>query len=203
MCEYRLSFGRYYVPRDGDPNSDKRDFVWIWYDTLPDPQQLTATLTDVSGKVHQTTVPRGKMSPEVWQRVVGRKTSVMNPHFIDLMESIEEPFVSAISDFQGHKSLFYDNKLMLVGDAFALCRPHGGGSTSQAAFQAHTLLRSLQGEISIEQWQETCLESAEKAARFSLAMADFFWNGKVSQSVSNATLSKPNAGDQASPGDSK
>jgi 2-polyprenyl-6-methoxyphenol hydroxylase-like FAD-dependent oxidoreductase len=170
---------------------------------LPDPQQLTETLTDVNGKVHQTTVPRGKISPAVWQRVVGRKTSVMNPHFIDLMESIEEPFVSAIGDFQGHKSLFYNNKLMLVGDAFALCRPHGGGSTSQAAFQAQKLMQCLRSELTIEQWEEICLDSAEKAARFSLAMADFFWNGKVSQSVSDATLSKPNAGDQVEPGNSK
>jgi 2-polyprenyl-6-methoxyphenol hydroxylase-like FAD-dependent oxidoreductase len=162
---------------------------------LPDPQQLTETLTDVNGKVHQTTVPRGKMSPDVWQRVVGRKASVMNPHFLDLIESIEEPFVSAIGDFQGQKSLFYNNKLMLVGDAFALCRPHGGGSTSQAALQAQTLLRALRGEITLEEWEEACVEAADKAARFSLAMADFFWNGRMAQSVSSATLTKPNAGE--------
>jgi flavin-dependent dehydrogenase len=169
----------------------------------PDSPQLEETLTDVNGEVHQTTVPRGKISPKVWQRVIDRKTSVVNPYFIDLMESIKEPFVSAISDFQGQKSLYYNNKVLLVGDALALCRPHGGGSTSQAAIQAQALLQSLRGEITINQWEKTCLESAEKAARFSLAMADFFWNGKVVQTPSKATRSESNAASDASPEDSQ
>jgi hypothetical protein len=119
------------------------------------------------------------------------------------MESIKEPFVSAISDFQDQKSLYYNNKVLLVSDALALCRPHSGGSTSQAAIQAQTLLQSLRGEITINQWEKTCLESAEKTARFSLAMADFFWNGKVVQTPSKATKSESNAASDASPGDSQ
>jgi 2-polyprenyl-6-methoxyphenol hydroxylase-like FAD-dependent oxidoreductase len=121
------------------------------------------------------------MSSKVWQRLLDRKREVKNPYFVELMESIEEPFVSAIREFSGKKALFYDKKLLLVGDAFTLCRPHGGGSTSEAAFQANTLLQALQGDITLDQWEATCLVSAEKAARFSLAMADFFWNGKASQ----------------------
>jgi 2-polyprenyl-6-methoxyphenol hydroxylase-like FAD-dependent oxidoreductase len=140
--------------------------------------QLTETLTDMDGKLHQSTVPRGKLSTRVWQRLVDRKSSVVNPYFVELMESIEQPFVSAIQDFQGQKAVFYDGKLLLVGDAFTLCRPHGGGSTSQAAVQAQTLFQALQGNMTLDEWEETCLDSAEKAARFSLAMADFFWNDK-------------------------
>ncbi|KAH3958444.1 hypothetical protein HBI24_119850 [Parastagonospora nodorum] len=181
---YQIS---YYVPSDADPKSSRRDFVWIWYDNLvPDSQEFTETMTDVDGKLRHSTIPRGKMDPIVWQRAVARKSTVVNPHFIHLMESITEPFVTAISDFAGQRSVFFDGRLLLVGDAFTLCRPHGGGSTSQAAFRAQTLDKALRGEITLEQWEETCLAEAKKAAMFSLAMAEFFWRGKVEKAESEA-----------------
>jgi 2-polyprenyl-6-methoxyphenol hydroxylase-like FAD-dependent oxidoreductase len=168
------------VPSDDDPEMKQRDFVWIWYDTLPaDTSDFTDALTDVDGKTHPSTVPRGKMRPEVWQRVLDRKVLVKNPYFRELMEKVEQPFVSAIRDFKGTKSVFYDGSLLLAGDAFTMCRPHGGGSTSQAAFQAQTLVKVLEGEKTLEQWEEACLASAEKAAQFSMAMAQLFWKGKV------------------------
>lgn len=154
-------------------------------------------MTDVDGKLRHSTIPRGKMDPAVWQRAVARRTSVVNPHFIDLIESITEPFVTAISDFTGQRSIFFDRKLLLVGDALTLCRPHGGGSTSQAAFQAQTLDKALRGEMTLEQWEETCLAEAKKAAMFSLAMADFFWRGKVSTASKEAgAVKKEREGDE-------
>jgi 2-polyprenyl-6-methoxyphenol hydroxylase-like FAD-dependent oxidoreductase len=190
---------RYYVPRDGDATSKQRDFVWIWYDNIAiGSQQLHETLTDVSGKTHQTTVPRGKMNPQIWQRVIDRESSVGNPYFVDVMRAVKEPFVSTINDFGGQKSVFWNGRVLLVGDAFTLCRPHGGGSTSQAALQAQTLLQALQGEMTLEQWEQSCLAAAQKAAQFSLAMADFLWNGKVSKSPGETTKSKPASGGDTS-----
>lgn len=115
------------------------------------------------------------MDPKIWQRVLNRKSTVKNPYFIDLMEAIEEPFVSVIKDFQGKKSVFWDGKVILVGDAFSLIRLHGGGSTSQAALQAQMLGRMMNGEMTREEWEERCVDEAEKAAGFSLRMAGFFW----------------------------
>ena len=90
------------------------------------------------------------MNSKVWQRALDRKSSIANPYFIDLLDAIEEPFVSAINDFQGQKAVFYDEKLLLVGDALTMIRQHGGGSTSQAALQARLLFQTLQGEITLE-----------------------------------------------------
>jgi flavin-dependent dehydrogenase len=144
-----------------------------------DSPQFDETLTDVDGKKHNTTIPRGKIQPKVWQRLLDRQYSLSNPYFVELMEKINEPFVSAIRDFEGSKAVFFDGKLLLAGDALAQCRPHGGGSTSQAALQAGLLAKVWNGEMTLEEWEETCLQSAAKAAQYSLAMAQFFWNGKV------------------------
>ncbi len=186
-----LRLARYYVPSEGsNPDSKQRDFVWIWYDMLPeDSPQFTKTFTDIDGKRHNTTIPRGKMQPKVWERVLDHRKLVGNPYFIELMEKIEEPFVSAIRDFEGSKAAFYDGKLLLAGDALTLCRPHGGASTNEAALQAQLLVKVWKGEMTIEEWEKMCFESAAKAAQFSLAMAQFFWTGEVT-SVSRTTVER-------------
>jgi 2-polyprenyl-6-methoxyphenol hydroxylase-like FAD-dependent oxidoreductase len=141
--------------------------------------QFTETFTDIDGKRHSTTIPKGKISSAVWQRLLERKASVSNSHFVELMENIAEPFVTAIRDRKGSKAAFYDGRLFLTGDALALCRPHSGSSTSQAAFQAQELLKVMKGEITPQEWEETCFREAAKAAKYSLAMAQFFCTGKI------------------------
>lgn len=168
---------RYYVPTDaGRSSTGERDFVFIWYDMIPgNSPDFKETMTDSDGKVHKTTVSRGKMRPEVWKRLLERDATTGNPAFVELAEQITEPFVSAIHDFQGSKAVFFDGKVLLLGDAFSLCRPHGGGSTSQAAVQVQQLVRCLEGDMSLSEWEEHGIKSSVDGAQFSLRMAHFFW----------------------------
>lgn len=152
--------------------------MFVWYDNLPeDSPEFQETMTDINGIRHRSTVPRGKMQPQVWKRLLARNARSGNYAFGELIEKIEEPFVSAIHDFQGEKAVFLGGKLLLVGDAFNLCRPHGGGSTNLAAFQVQELVKCWGGEMSLMEWEKRCVESTAKAAEFSLKMAQFFWHG--------------------------
>lgn len=126
------------------------------------------------------------MRPEVWQSILDRSSSVANSCFVELMQNIAEPFVSAIREFQGSKSVFHGGRLLLVGDAFSLCRPHGGGSTSQAALQAQSLAKVWNGDMSLESWEDMCLESAATAAEFSLKMGQIFWHGLPASAANDA-----------------
>jgi 2-polyprenyl-6-methoxyphenol hydroxylase-like FAD-dependent oxidoreductase len=176
------------VPSDS-PSSGKpvlgREFVWIWYDTLPEHSpDFADTFTDTDGKKHYSTVPKGKIQPKVWQRVRDEREDVVrNPHFIDLLKRTREPFVSAIRDCPATRSVFWGGKIVLLGDAFALCRPHAGGSTSQAAFQALELKKVLEGEIDLGEWEKRCVGSAEKELERSLGAAKFFFGGAMPQFV--------------------
>ncbi|KAF2030738.1 hypothetical protein EK21DRAFT_111611 [Setomelanomma holmii] len=177
-----LAYGaRYYVPADPAANvGNKYEFVWIWYDPIPtDSTEFNATFTDVDGKEHFTTIPRGKIRSEVWQRVLDRKDAVSNPHFIELLERTKEPFVSAIRDLAGTRSIFYNGKVLLVGDAFALCQPHAGGSTSQAAYQALELKKALKGETTLPDWEQTCLRGAAAELQRSIGAAKFLFGGEI------------------------
>jgi len=171
---------RYHVPGDTIDGATKPcEFVWIWYDVIPeDSQEFNDTMTDADGKKHFTTIPRGKMQPKVWNGILNKIKNMPNPYFNELLERTEEPFVSAIRDFPGEKSVFYDGKLLLVGDAFSLCRTHAGMSTSQAAFQALGLAKVFEGAMALEKWEEECLEGARKAQAASMQMANYYfsWN---------------------------
>ncbi|KAF2449696.1 hypothetical protein P171DRAFT_517362 [Karstenula rhodostoma CBS 690.94] len=109
---YQIS---YYVPAGtNSARAGERDFVFIWYDTLPEGSpEFEQTMTDVDGKIHNTTVPRGKIIPEVWRHLLDRNSTAGNPTFIELVGKIREPFVSAIRDFQGSKAVFLHGKLLL------------------------------------------------------------------------------------------
>jgi hypothetical protein len=71
----------------------------------------------------------------------------------------------------------------------ALQRPHSGDSTNQAAIQALGLAKMLQGESTIEQWEQQCCEKWSAASAYSKAFGEFGFTGKVSAAVA-ATISK-------------
>ncbi|ORX94359.1 hypothetical protein BCR34DRAFT_645816 [Clohesyomyces aquaticus] len=58
---------RYHVLSDAqDSQSEKRDLVFVWYDTLPkNSPRFIEMMTDIDGSTHKTTIPRGKMQPKV------------------------------------------------------------------------------------------------------------------------------------------
>ena len=98
-------------------------------------QEFQETFTDSSGEMQSSTVPRGKVVPKVWAKRQRSGAAVSVP-FAELIAKTTDPFVSAIRECSSPQSVFYDGKLLLVGDAFSLFRPHIGASTNQAARQA-------------------------------------------------------------------
>ncbi|KAH7384152.1 hypothetical protein DE146DRAFT_769854 [Phaeosphaeria sp. MPI-PUGE-AT-0046c] len=154
----------------------------------PSHQRLEEScVTVINDKPHQTTVPRGKMSPTIWQRVLDRRSSVVvNPYFADLMGAIEEPFVSAINDFEGQKAVLWDGNC------------HWWAMHSVSVDHMEVAAQAFQGEMTLQQWEEKCLESAKKAAQFILVAADLFWNGKLAKAASEAARERANPGGDTS-----
>lgn len=90
------------------------------------------------------------------------------------MEKIELPFISAIRDFDASKSVFHGGELLVVGDAFAQCRPHGAGGTSQAALQAMLLAKVWNNEMTLVESEKTCLQSSKKFRSVQLGVGAVF-----------------------------
>jgi len=98
----KLTSSSYYVLADAqNPNTTTSgcEFVWIWYSILPSSSSAFAeAMTDIDGKKHFTTIPRGRVQPEVWRKFRDQNTALFNPHFNDLLANTNEPF---IDDFGG------------------------------------------------------------------------------------------------------
>jgi 2-polyprenyl-6-methoxyphenol hydroxylase-like FAD-dependent oxidoreductase len=107
-------------------------------------EDKTAVMTDSSGHVH----PWTNQSPTLAQITETRNfaSAVLPPQFAEIVSLTERPFIQAISDVQSPQTVFFDGKLLLMGDAVAGFRPHTAGSTSQAAFHALLLFEYLRKE---------------------------------------------------------
>lgn len=135
--------------------------------------------TDISGKRHLTTIPRGKMQPSVWAKKRNQGTGNLSKPFAELVEKTTDPFISAIRDCAASKAVFYDGKLILVGDAFSLFRPHNASSTNQAAMQALGLAEVFQGKSDLSEWESNSIEHAKKTSAISLAFAEYCFTGNA------------------------
>ena len=70
----------------------------------------------------------------------------MNPVWYD--------HVTSVTSIASPRAVFFNGKLLLVGDALAQFRPHVGSSTNQAALDALLLEKVFKGEIGLDQWEE-------------------------------------------------
>ena len=151
---------------------------YLWYHNIPESDQFATVMTDTELHRHRNTLPVGKMQPKVWERqkAAGRAVPLPKP-YLELMAKTEQPFITAIRDTAPCGAVFMDNRLILVGDAHALFRPHIGASTNQAALHALQLERVFRGEKSLEEWETEVTAYGKRARALSVAVGDFFQKG--------------------------
>lgn len=92
-------------------------------------------MTDVDGHRHRNALPIGKMRLEPWAKQNMHAGEVLTPPFLELVNKTTEPFMSTVNDSAATKATFFDAKVVLVGEALTLLRPHTGMSFNHAAVQ--------------------------------------------------------------------
>jgi 2-polyprenyl-6-methoxyphenol hydroxylase-like FAD-dependent oxidoreductase len=150
-----------------------------------DSPAFARAFTDTAGIRHFTTIPRGKVAPSVWSARHSAATSLSAP-FAELHAKTTAPFVSAIRDSAPALGTAFKGKLVLVGDAFCLFRPHTGSSTNQAARQARELAEVIKGERTLESWEESAVKYARTTAAVSKAFGEYCFTGKVPEILAAA-----------------
>ncbi|SFH61959.1 2-polyprenyl-6-methoxyphenol hydroxylase [Collimonas sp. OK307] len=165
----------YMVPGfDGSVEPGKRRYNWLWYLKASAGAELEAVLTDRNGKRRSHSIPPGMLAPEQesWIRRMGEER--LNPIFRELMQSTDEIFVQAIQDLQVPKMVF--GRVLLVGDAASIPRPHTAGSTAKAAASAITLARQLSNYADLGQallhWEAQQLSEAARVGQWGVNMGN-------------------------------
>ncbi|MDB5981646.1 MAG: hypothetical protein JWQ69_2661 [Pseudomonas sp.] len=150
----------YMVPGvDGSTAIGERRFNWLWYLKAAPGPELDAVLTDNKGRRRENSISPGSMTKE--QDAAFRKFAEerINPAFLELIRQTDEIFVQSILDLKVPQMVF--NRVMLIGDAAFIPRPHTAGSTAKAAENAVTLARVMASHFDIDEglhvWEQNQL----------------------------------------------
>ncbi|KAI0846179.1 FAD/NAD(P)-binding domain-containing protein [Daldinia vernicosa] len=143
----------YYIPgKGGSVEPGKRLLNFCWYTNIP-LSSLSTIMTDINGKQHHTKLPPGQVRPEVWetQKAIAR-TQFASP-YLEVIEKIGLPFLHLITDYCSPRASFMGGKVLLVGDAVSLLRPHTAYSTNQAAYHALLTEKLVTKKLTLEEWE--------------------------------------------------
>ena len=128
-------------------------------------------MTDTNGETHPWTNQHPPKELIEKQKAYAKR--ILPPQFAELVDLTEKPFIQAITDVSSPRSVFYDGRLILVGDALAGFRPHTAASTSQAAFHALNLNQYLRSEdIDWDEYERRVLEYAENGVHHGIQMGN-------------------------------
>lgn len=148
---------------------------WVWYERLPESSSdFSEALTDKHGRTHRNFLPAGSMREEVWAKQRKKGNDTLAAPFAELIQKTAQPFISAIHDYVAPQATFYDEKLLLVGEALTLFRPHLALSFNQAALHCLLLEQVMKGETTMRSWKRQVLKYGRRKQLINAAMGDFF-----------------------------
>jgi len=167
----------YMIPGpNGSLEPGERLLNFLWY-TNETPESVDEIMKDgVDGHRHHHIVPAGRVRQDIWQeRIEHAKSVPFAKPFLEIMLKIQKPFIQVITEFCTPQAAFEDGKVLLMGDALSLFRPHTAFSGTQAAFHALRIEEYVAGKIPLPEWEE-------KVLRYSyLHFAQSIWWGKIYQ----------------------
>lgn len=131
----------YLVPgENNDIRPGQRYYNWVWYRVLEE-DLIGNVMTDATGHRREYSVPEGLLAPAWRDHIWSEADSLLPPAFRDVVRATQQPFVQSIRDLA--MPHLVDGRVVLLGDAAAIPRPHTAASTSKAAYNALELARRL------------------------------------------------------------
>ncbi|MEM6623943.1 MAG: FAD-dependent monooxygenase [Pseudomonadota bacterium] len=124
----------YLVPgEDADTRPGHRLYNTVWY-RVADDEMLSDIMIDRDGRQRGFSMPEGKLADRWKQHVQKDAERLLPPPFKAIMQATEEPFAQAIRDLT--VDTMVKGRVILLGDAAFIPRPHTAASTSKAAANA-------------------------------------------------------------------
>lgn len=131
----------YLVPgENNDVRPGHRFYNWVWY-RVADPSQLARIMTDRNGRQRGYSIPEGMLAEQWIRHVREEAQALLPPGFRAIVEATQQPFAQAIRDLASDQMVA--GRVVILGDAGAIPRPHTAASTSKAASNALDLADAL------------------------------------------------------------
>jgi 2-polyprenyl-6-methoxyphenol hydroxylase-like FAD-dependent oxidoreductase len=133
----------YPVPgRDNDTRPGRRGYNHIWYRPTDYDRTLPRLCTDAAGRCHGISIPPPLIRPEVIAEIKAAARDLLAPQIAAIVELTEQIFFQAIFDLESPGMVF--GRIVLLGDAAFVARPHVGVGVTKAALDAECLARAIQ-----------------------------------------------------------
>jgi 2-polyprenyl-6-methoxyphenol hydroxylase-like FAD-dependent oxidoreductase len=139
-------------PVAGPGNSTEpghRRYNFVWYRPTDESTTLRELLTDASGTHYPNGIPPHLIRPAILEDMREAARSLLAPQFAEVVEKTQKPLFQPIYDLEATQLTF--GRLVLLGDAAFVARPHCGMGVTKAAGDAIQLVRSLEGNSDIHE----------------------------------------------------
>jgi 2-polyprenyl-6-methoxyphenol hydroxylase-like FAD-dependent oxidoreductase len=152
----------YYIPGSG-PSTErgKRLLMWGYYLQVPE-STLASVLVDDQERQQSSSVPFGKVHPEVRAGLESRLAGLLPPLLFELVQQSGNSSIQAIYSFVPRS--YARDRLCLVGDAGTVFPPFTGSGVLRAVANATSLTDALADALAVDdalrRWSEAQLQVA-------------------------------------------
>ena len=126
---------------DNDLRTGHRRCNFVWYRTAA-PRELEDMLTDGNGRLHALGIPPPLLRPEIIAQLRGAAQALLPPQIDEVVQATARPFLQPIYDVETPR--MHVGRVVLIGDAAFLARPHVAAGVNKAAEDALALATALQ-----------------------------------------------------------
>jgi 2-polyprenyl-6-methoxyphenol hydroxylase-like FAD-dependent oxidoreductase len=126
-----------------DDMGEIRRCAFVWFRPAEYGSTLRRWCTDATGRCHGDSIPPPLIRQEVITELKQAALTHLAPQLSELVGCAREPILSAIFDLETPCMTF--GRIVLVGDAAFVARPHVGTGVTKAALDAQALVDVLAG----------------------------------------------------------
>ena len=152
----------YYIPGSGQSTErGKRLLMWGYYLQVPE-SALSSVLVDDQERQQSSSVPFGRVHPQVKAAFESRLADLLPPHLFELAQQSANSAIHAIYSVAPRS--YARDRVCLVGDAGAVFPPFTGSGVLKAVANATSLADALAGAPAVDgalhRWSQAQLQVA-------------------------------------------
>ena len=119
----------------------QRTFNWVWYRPAHPDDTLADLLTDTAGTRHEMSIPPDRIRQPVIDGLREAANHSLSPQYRKVVELTSQPFIQPIYDLASPRLVH--GRVLILGDAAFVARPHVGMGVTKAALDAVALARAF------------------------------------------------------------
>jgi len=136
------------VPMAGREAIGQRRLHYTWYRWADYERALPDLCTDAQGCCHGVSIPPPLVRQELVDGLLGQAQASLAPQVATVMQRASRPFLQPIWDLESPRIVF--GRVVLVGDAAFVARPHVATGVSKVALDTQYLVDALAQEGDID-----------------------------------------------------